>query len=201
MVTPKVRPNEITRLLEAWSMGEPDALGRLMPLVVEDLHRMARTFFRGEVANHTLQPTALISEVYLRLEGEKKLVWQNRRQFFAFASTLMRHILVDHARGRRALKRGHAVAHLPLEAASVIAVDPNLDLVALNQALDRLEKIDPRQCEIVTLRFFTGLDVKEVAEVLALSTSTVKREWRAARYWLDAQLTASDPPSAAQAPA
>lgn len=179
---------EITHLLKTWSDGDPDALDRLMPLVAEELHGMAKACFRHEANVHTLQPTALVSEVYLRLCGEDSLSWNSRKQFFAFAIRLMRNILIDHARRRRAKKRGQGFARVPIDTGMEIALDPDIDLIELDRALDRLEAIDPRQLEIVQLRYFVGLEVTEVAELLGISESTVKREWRAAKYWLYDQL-------------
>ena len=179
---------DVTQLLQAWSDGDPAALERLIPLVYDDLHAMASHYFRRESETHTLQPTALVNEVYLRLFSEKELYWHNRRQFFGFAAKLMRHILVDHARSASALKRGNDAVHLSFEEMHGLSLPTDIDIVAMNEALDRLATIDPRQAEIVTLRFYIGLSVLEVASLLDLSDSTVKREWRAAKYWLHRQL-------------
>ena len=175
---------EITELLAEWSQGDPDALERLMPLVFEDLRQLARKHFRREPEGHTLQPTALVHEVYVRLVGQRKVEWQNRAQFFAFAAMLMRRILVDHAKARRTAKRGGKVQKLPLDETLVAAAGTDVDLVALDQALTALEAIDPRQARVVELRYFVGLTQEEVADVLDISVSTVKREWNTARLWL-----------------
>jgi len=178
---------EITELLAEWSDGDPDALERLMPLVFEDLRQLARKQFRRESEAHTLQPTALVHEVYVRLVGQRKVEWQNRAQFFAFAAMLMRRILVDHAKARHAAKRGGKVRKLPLEEGLTVAGDDgagDVDVVALDRALTDLAAIDPRQARIVDMRFFVGLTQEETAEVLEVSVTTVKREWRSARLWL-----------------
>lgn len=179
---------EITKLLESWSAGDPDALSRLMPLVLDDLRRLAQAHFRGEREAHTLQPTALVCEVYVRLVGEQDFVWRNRNQFFKYASKLMRSILIDHARGRAALKRGQGFAHIPIDSDVRAADDLDVDMLDLVRALDRLETIDPRQHRVVALRFYLGLEISEVAQALDISESTVKREWRAAKFWLHGQL-------------
>ena len=182
-------PGEITELLAEWSDGDPEALERLMPLVFEDLRQLARKHFRREPDGHTLQPTALVHEVYVRLAGQRKVEWENRAQFFAFAAMLMRRILVDHAKARRTAKRGGGVRKLPLDEAFAMPGGGDLDLVLLDQALDDLAAIDPRQARIVELRFFVGLTQEEVAEVMDLSVTTVKREWRSARLWLFRQVS------------
>lgn len=179
---------EITRLLAGWSEGDPEALGRLMPLVFEDLRQLARSHFRRESEGHTLQPTALVHEVYVRLLGQRQVQWDNRAQFFAFAGMLMRRILVDHAKSRRAIKRGGGIDPLPLDEALAVPESPDLDVVSLDRALTELEEVDPRQARIVELRFFVGLTQDEVAEVLEISVTTVKREWRTARLWLYRQI-------------
>lgn len=183
---------EITRLLADWSDGDPEALGRLMPLVFDELRQLARSHFRRESEGHTLQPTALVNEVYVRLVGQRQVQWDNRSQFFAFAAMLMRRILVDHAKARRAAKRGGGVQKLPLEEALVVpagaGAGADVDVVALDEALTALAQLDPRQARIVELRFFFGLTQEEVAEVLELSLTTVKREWRTARLWLYQQM-------------
>lgn len=180
---------EITRLLTDWSDGDPDALERLMPLVFDELRQIARSHFRRESAGHTLQPTALVNEVYLRLLGQRQVQWDNRSQFFSFAALLMRRILVDHAKGRKAAKRGGGIKNLPLEEAlAVPAGKGSLDYVALDHALDELARYDPRQARIVELRYFVGLTQEEVAEVLDVSLTTIKRDWRMARLWLYQQM-------------
>lgn len=179
----------ITELLQSWSEGDPEAFSRLVPLVYEDLHNMASFFFQRESESHTLQPTALVHEVYLRMFREEDLSWENRRQFFGFASKLMRNFLVDHARSRQAQKRGNGAIHIPLDDVLGLSLDAGPDLLAINEALEQLAKTDPRQSEIVQLRFFVGLTVEEIARVLETSPSTVKREWRAAKFWLHRRLS------------
>ena len=186
---------EITRLLTHWSDGDPKALERLMPLVFEDLRRLARKQFRAESPGHTLQPTALVSEVYMRLTDQREVQWDNRSQFFAFAAMLMRRILVDYAKARRTAKRGGDVKKLPLNEALAMAAPGNVDMVALDDALRRLAEIDPRAARVVELRFFVGLTQEEVADVLDLSVTTVKREWRTARLWLYRNMTAGAVPA------
>ncbi len=179
---------EITRLLADWADGDPDALGRLMPLVFEDLRRMAGSHFARESPGHTLQPTALVNEVYLKLLGPRTVQWQRRAQFFGFAAQLMRRILVDHARARLRDKRGGGVTKIALDDVLDEPLEENLDLIALDDALTTLAEIEPRQAKVVELRFFGGLTVEETAEVLKISPRTVKREWRMARIWLFRQL-------------
>lgn len=178
---------EVTGLLEAWSDGDPSALDKLVPIVFDDLHRMARFFFQRESATHTLQPTALVSEVYFRMRGQKTVCFESRSDFFNFAAEVMRHFLVDYARKRSAEKRGGAVTSVSLESgvAHLLSSTPtHARLLDLNLALEELERVSPKQAQIVTLRYFLGLQVKEVAELLEISESTVKREWRTAKYWL-----------------
>lgn len=175
---------DVTDLLHAWSRGEHTALDRLIPMVFDELHRMASFYLQREARGHTLQPTALINEVYLRMFGEKTQGWENRKQFFGFSAKLMRHVLVDHARARRATKRGGEAVSVPFEEAMGIGLATNVDVIALDLALQRLAEIAPRQVEVVQLRYFVGLTVPEVADVLELSPATVKREWQAAKFWL-----------------
>ncbi len=182
-------PKEITQLLSEWSTGEPEVLARLMPLVLADLRQMAERHFARESPGHTLQPTALVNELYLKLLGSRTVQWQSRAQFFAFAAELMRRILVDHARARQTEKRGGDVVKIALDAVPDEPLEENLDLIALDEALVSLAAIEPRQSRIVELRFFGGLSVQETAEVLGISSRTVKREWRLARIWLFRQLS------------
>ena len=181
-------PEKITSLLKAWSQGDLGALDTLIPLVYDDLHRMARHFFRRETDTHTLQPTALVSEVYFRLRGQKKMHWGSRADFFHFAAEVMRHFLVDYARRRKAGKRGGEAFEIPLDASLNLTARTDVDLVDLDRALEELERIDPRQSRIVVLRYFVGLKVEEIATVLGISESTVKREWRTAKFWLKRRL-------------
>lgn len=186
---------EVTRLLHDWSEGDPQALAKLMPLVCEDLRSMARRYMRRETPGHTLQPTALVNEVYLRLHDRRQVNWKNRAHFFGFAAQTMRRILVDHARSRQTAKRGDGVQAVPLdETAADLAVPLRLDVVALDDALGTLAKMDPRQALIVELRYFVGLNVEETAAVLDISTATVKREWRVAKLWLFREIKGETPP-------
>lgn len=181
---------DVTQLLQEWSRGDASALERIIPLVFEDLRNIASRMFRRESDGHTLQPTALVNEVYLRLMDQRKVQWQNREQFFGVAAMLMRRILVDYAKGRQAVKRGSGVPKLPLnEAIGVAAVQEDLDMVSLDEALTGLAEIDERQSRIVQMRFFTGLSHEEVADVLGISVTTVKREWKTARLWLYRELS------------
>jgi len=183
--------SEITELLHSWSRGDSHALGRLVVLVFDELHRMAARYLHHEAKHHSLQPTALINQVYIELFGTKTSGWNSRKQFFAFASKLMRHLLINHARAKQATKRGGETVQIPLDAVLSAGTSPNLDILALDLALQELKTIAPRQAEIVEMRFFTGLTVTETADVLDLSPATVKREWSAAKFWLRAALSDS----------
>jgi RNA polymerase sigma-70 factor (ECF subfamily) len=180
--------SDISVLLRAWTGGDQGALERLTPIVYQELHRLARRYMQGERAGHSLQTTALVNEAYTRLVDYKRMQWQDRAHFFAVSAQLMRRILVEHAR-RRNLKRGGGVQHLPLEAAATVAGEDDTDLVALDDAMNTLARIDPRKVQVVEMRFFGGLSVEETAEVLKVSAVTVKREWKAARAWLFRELT------------
>ena len=173
---------EVTALLKDWSGGDRAALERLMPLVYGELRKVAGSYLSMERPDHTLQPTALVHEAYLRLVDQRNVDWQNRAHFFAIAAKMMRRILVDHARRRRAAKRG--VPALVLETAMEEGLSRDPELLALDSALSGLESLDPRQAQIVELRFFGGLTVEETAEAAGISPATVKREWRTARAWL-----------------
>lgn len=177
-------PPNITQLLLDWRDGDPDALERLMPLVEEELHRIAERYMRRERVDHTLQATALVSEVCLRLMSRKRVNWRNRAHFFGFVAQMMRKILVDHARIRDAAKRQNGLKPLPLDEARGAAVMPDFELIALDDALKRLAKIDERQSRMVELHFFVGLTYREIGEVLGVSPETVKRDWKTARLWL-----------------
>ncbi len=183
----EVSQSEITRLLLAWSGGDEGALEQLTPLVYRELRYLAKSSFRGERPDHTLQSTALVHETYLRLIDQHHVRWQNRAQFFAIAARQMRRILVDHARAHRASKRGGG-HRLALDEVDVLGGEQSVDLIALDQALERLAEFDPRQSRVVELRFFGDLSVKETAEVLGISPASVKREWSLARAWLFRQL-------------
>jgi RNA polymerase sigma factor (TIGR02999 family) len=182
-------PASITKILQDWSEGNPSALERLIPLVFEDLRQMAGRLFQRESDGHTLQPTALVNEVYLRLMGQRKINWQNREQFLGVAGLLMRRILVDYAKGRQTVKRGSGAPKVPLDETIAVPEMRDLDVVALDEALSRLAEVDPRQGRIVEMRFFMGLSHEEIAEVLEVSVTTVKRDWKMARLWLYRELT------------
>jgi RNA polymerase sigma factor (TIGR02999 family) len=177
--------HEITRLLADWGNGDQQALEKLAPLVYQELHRLASRYLRQERPGHTLQSTALVNEAYLKLVGQHDVRWQNRAHFFGIASQLIRRILVDYARNRYAVKRGANAPRLSLDEALGVPDAPrDLDILALNDALEDLARIDPRQSRVVELRFFAGLSVEETAEVMQMSPATVKREWTAAKAWL-----------------
>ena len=179
---------EITQLLVDWGDGHRDALARLMPLVYDELRRLANHYLRSERPDHTLQPTALVHEAYLRLIDETRVRWQNRAHFFGIAANLMRQILVNHAHSHRAAKRGGAAHKIELDEAVGVAKDEDINLIALDDALTQLATLDPQQGRIVELRFFGGLTIEETAEVLGISTATIKREWISAKAWLHCQL-------------
>ncbi len=176
--------HEITELLQAWSAGDEEALERLTPLVYAELHRAARRYMAGEPSQHTLQTTALINEVYLRLVDFQHVSWQNRAHFYGICARLMRRILIDFARSRRNQKRGGDVVHLPVDEALVVSREPPADLIALDDALKTLATIDERKSRVIELRFFGGLSVEEAAEVLRVSPGTVVRDWKLAKVWL-----------------
>jgi RNA polymerase sigma factor (TIGR02999 family) len=177
-------PPEITQLLHAWRGGDQLALERLTPVVYQELHRMAQRYMARERDGHTLQATALINEVYLRLVNVKEVQWQDRAHFFAVSAQLMRRILTDIARSHIYQKRGGGARHVPLDEAFVMSPEPAVDLVALEQALTRLGETDARKSKVVELRFFGGMTVEETAEVLQISAETVMRDWSVARSWL-----------------
>jgi RNA polymerase sigma factor (TIGR02999 family) len=170
-------------LLRAWSDGDQSALEKLIPLVYDELRRLARRQMRRERAGHSLQTTALVNEAYMRLLDYKRMQWTDRAHFFAVSSQAMRRILVEHAR-RHNRKRGGDITHVSLDKAAVVGGEEEVDLLALDCALTGLARIDPRKAQIVEMRFFGGLSVEETAEVLKISAITVKRDWRAARAWL-----------------
>ena len=185
--------HEITHLLQAWGEGDERALEQLIPLVYQELHQAAHRYMAREGPGHTLQTTALVNEVYLRLAGVRGRGWENRAPFFALCAKLMRRILIDFARSRRSLKRGGHAERVSLDEALVISNTPRADLVALDEALRRLEAVDPRKSQVVELRFFGGLSVKETAEALKLSPETVLRDWRFAKDWLLRELSEEAP--------
>jgi RNA polymerase sigma-70 factor, ECF subfamily len=178
---------DVSVLLQAWSNGDRSALEKLTPIVYQELRRLARRYMQGERRGHSLQATALVNEAYTRLVDYKRMQWQNRAHFFAVSAQLMRRILVEHAR-RHNLKRGAGVQQVSLDEAVAVGNDQDTDLVALDDAMNALARIDPRKVEVVEMRFFGGLSVEETAEVLKVSTITVKRDWRAARAWLYCEL-------------
>lgn len=182
--------SQVTQLLLDWSQGNEQALDRLMPLVVTELRRLAAAYLRREQPGHTLQPTALVNEVYLRLVDRRRVSWQNRAQFFGFAARTMRRILVDHARARRAAKRGGGGETLALDAALGVGDRGEVDLLALDEVLDRLAALDARQGRLVELRVFGGLTIAESAEALGVAAATISRDWQSARAWLYRELRA-----------
>jgi len=186
---------EVNALLREWSSGDQSALVKLMPLVCDELRMLARRQLHREGPGHTLQPTALVNEVYLRLHACKKVNWKNSAHFFGFAAQTMRRILVDHARTHLSAKRGEGARPLSLDEAIHFVDFHDIDLIALNEALLSLAEMDRRQAEIVDLRFFVGLTVEETAEVLGISTATVKREWAVAKVWLFREIQGRARPS------
>lgn len=182
---------QITHLLLAWNDGDGQALDRLMPLVYDELHRLAHRYMAGERAGHPLQTTALVNEAYLRLIDSSRVQWRNRAHFFAVSCQLMRRILVDVARTRRKLKRGGDAVRVSLDEALDLSHEPCIDLLALDEALARLAAFDERKSKVVELRFFGGLSVEETAEVLDVSAVTVMRDWDLARVWLLRELSKS----------
>ena len=179
----------ITQLLTRWSNGDQTALDKLMPLVYSELRRLANNYLRRERPDHTLQPTALVNEAYLKLIDQKTAKWQNRAQFYGIAAQLMRRILVDHARQHKAAKRGGSdQQRLSITSAGGLAAKPDLDVLALHEALEELATIDPQQERIVELKFFGGLSIEETAEVLGIGHATVERDWKMARAWLRRKL-------------
>src|ERR1022692_2601192 len=178
---------DVSKLLMAWTGGEQSALDKLTPIVYHELRRLARRYMKGERPGHSLQTTALVNEAYLRLVDYKRMQWQNRAHFFAVSSQVMRRILVEHAR-RHNLKRGGGVQHVSLEEAAVVGGNRAADLVALDDALNALARLDARKVQVVEMRFFGGLSVEETAEVLKVSAVTVMRDWSTAKAWLYREL-------------
>jgi RNA polymerase sigma-70 factor (ECF subfamily) len=179
--------NEISKLLRAWSDGDQSALNGLTPIVYEELRRLAHRYMERERPGHTLQTTALVNEAYMRLVDYKRMQWQDRAHFFAVAAQVMRRILVDHARSHN-IKRGGGAHHLSLDDVAVFSGDRTGDLVALDDAMDALARLDPRKVQIIEMRFFGGLSVEETAEVLKVSPATVRRDWSIAKFWLYREL-------------
>ncbi|MGA2981003.1 MAG: sigma-70 family RNA polymerase sigma factor [Terriglobales bacterium] len=176
--------SQITELLAQWSRGDLDAREALMPLVYAELRRLAGSYLRRERSDHTLQPTALVNEAYLKLVEQKNVHWKDKGHFFAITAQLMRRILVDHARSHLAEKRGSGVAKVPLEGVITMSKERPDDLLTLDESLTRLARIDPRQAQIVELKVFAGLSIEDTAELLGISPATVKRDWSMARAWL-----------------
>jgi RNA polymerase sigma factor (TIGR02999 family) len=181
---------QITQMLVDWGNGDQAALEKLTPLVYEELHRLARLYMRRERPGHTLQTSALVNEAYIRLIDWKNIHFQNRAHFFGVSAQLMRRILVDFARSRNYAKRGGAARDISLEEAKIVSQDKDVDLVELNDALDSLAVLNERQSRVVELRFFGGLQLDEIAEVLKISVGTVRRDWSLARAWLHRELSA-----------
>lgn len=182
-------PENVTELLVDWSKGDQNALEKLMPLVYSELRRLAGNYLRRERQNHTLQPTALVNEAYLKLIDQRRARWQNRAQFYGVAAQLMRRILVDHARAHQAAKRGGSdQQRLSITSAGELSEKPDTDILALHEALEELTVMDPQQGRIVELKFFGGLSIEETAEVLGIGHATVERDWKMARAWLRRKL-------------
>ena len=183
------RPSgEVTRLLQEWSNGQEQALDRLVPHIHHELRKLAASYMRKERPDHTLQPTALVNEAFLKLIDQRAVKWQNRAHFFGIAAQAMRRILVDHARAHAAGKRGDGVRKVSLDDAMMIGGTVDIDLIALDEALTRLAAIDPQQSRVIELRYFGGLTMDETAEVMHISPATVGREWRMAKAWLFAEI-------------
>jgi len=176
--------DNLTGLLIEWRQGDKAALDKLTPLVYDELRRIAHRYVQRERDGHTLQTTALVNEAYLRLAGQQKIEWQSRAHFFAVTAQVMRHVLIDHARRRHYAKRGGDLQQVSLEDAAMMSQQRAAELVALDEALDELAKLDPRKSRVVELRYFGGLSLEETAEVLEISLMTVRRDWRAAKAWL-----------------
>jgi RNA polymerase sigma factor (TIGR02999 family) len=182
------QPQDVTELLMAWRNGDEGALSRLTPLVYDELHRLAAAYMRREKAGHTLQTSALVNEAYIKLVDSSRVQWQNRAHFFAVAAQLMRRILVDFARSRQYQKRGGEWQQVTLDDRLGVTARIDSDLVALDDALEELAKLDPRKATVIEMRFFGGLSLQETSEALGVSTDTVGRDWRAAKAWLTREL-------------
>ena len=190
---PDSSPGEVTALLLAWSAGDREALARLFPLVYGDLRKRAEGYLRKERSGHTLQPTALVNEAYLKLVDQARVKWQNRAHFYAVASRAMREVLVEYARRHRAAKRGAGETRVALGDGDAVTPPRSLDLLALDVALDRLSALDERQGKLVELRVFGGLTIEEAAEALGISPATVSREWKHAEAWLTREMSGVAP--------
>ncbi len=183
------QPHDVTQLLKEMGQGDPDAPGKVIPLVYDELRRLARSYLQRERAGHTLQPTAIVHEAYLRLVQDKEIAWENRSHFFAIAARIMRQILINYARAHRSGKRGGGAPKLSLEAAEFVPQESADDLLALDEMLRGLAKSYPRQSEVVEFKFFGGMDTKEIASALNVSEKTVLRDWSFAKIWLFRELT------------
>jgi len=188
-----VPTHDVTRLLLAWKSGDEAALGHLMPLVYNELHRLARRYMAGEQTGHPLQTTALVHEVYLRLVDANSIDWQNRAHFYAICARLMRRILIDFARSRNYQKRGAGFAHIQLDEAATVSAVVGAEVLAVDEALKELAEIDCRKSEVVEMRFFGGLNVEEIAAALSVSPETVIRDWKLAKAWLLRELSHEGP--------
>jgi RNA polymerase sigma factor (TIGR02999 family) len=182
-------PLDVTQLLGKWSSGDTDALDELMPMVYSELRRIAHRHMAQERADHTMQATALVNEVYLKVHDQRGGQWNNRSQFFAVAAQMMRHILVDYARRHSRAKRGAGAEHVVLDEAMIVSPDKSDEMLAVNDALEKLELVDKRRSQVAIMRFFAGLSVEEIAEALSISVETVTRDWRTARAWLRNELS------------
>jgi RNA polymerase sigma-70 factor, ECF subfamily len=185
-------PEDVTGLLLAWNKGDEVALEKLIPLVYEELRRLAGRNLRTERWDHTIQTTALVHEAYLRLVDQRHVQWQNRAHFFAVAAKIMRHILINYARDQRAEKRGGDSIKVPLDEALLLGPERNIDLIALDDALTRLAETDARKAQLVELRFFSGLKIEEAALVMNISLATAKRDWTVAKAWLYREIKSGD---------
>ncbi len=194
----KPTEHDVTQLLQDWRGGDEQALEELMPRVIDELRVIARSYFAREAPGHTLQPTALINEVFLRLVDADRIEWQGRAHFFGIAARLMRCVLVDHARGRRAAKRGGRAHHTSIDVDQLTPAGREVDLIALDDALNEMSRHDPQSHRIVEMRYFAGLTLEEVAEVLGVSRTTAKRKWRMARTWLRRELSHDGGPPESQ---
>jgi RNA polymerase sigma factor (TIGR02999 family) len=191
-----ILPESVTELLIAWNGGDQDALGDLMPLVFDELRVLANIYLQRERPGHTLQPTALVNEVYLRLVDQERVSWENRAHFFGMTARMMRRLLVNHAEARRTQKRGGGAQQVELDEALLGGSGPEVDVLAIDLALQELEKLDARQGQVVEMRFFSGLSIAETAEALQISPATVKRDWETAKLWLRRRIAESPEPLA-----
>ena len=182
-------PQHVTQLLSAWSDGDEAARDKLMPLVYEELHRLAHRYMKRESPGHTLQTSALVNEAFVRLVDQKNVRWQNRAHFFGIAAQMMRRILVDYARSRNYAKRGGGAARISFDDALVVSTERSAEVVNVHEALERLAEFDSRKSQIVELRFFGGLSIDETAEVLSVSAGTVMRDWTLAKAWLRREIS------------